>query len=171
MLARLFEKGESRAARQIQTAYRKYVHKKRLAEKERIAKERRLRDQKEEDERKQRMVDRKKHKNSVVGRIQDGLHWAGSHMNWLTSKYDPNGTQLDERDAEKRAKAAMKVSDELRSRVLSTPNCTLVISNMPVIQPLMRLSLHFVAHQNWPQKARAWTGQKGGSNQQRDMGQ
>ncbi|GMI18112.1 hypothetical protein TrLO_g1534 [Triparma laevis f. longispina] len=109
LLARLFEKGESRAARQIQTAYRKYIHKKRMAEKDRIANERRLRDQKEEAERMQRLQDRKKHKGSFVGKISDGLHWAGSHLNWMTSKYDPNGNgQLDERDAEKRAKAAMK---------------------------------------------------------------
>ena len=43
-------------------------------------------------------------------------------MNWMTSKYDPNGGQLDERDAERRAKAAMKPTRTGLTRLVLGPD-------------------------------------------------
>lgn len=108
LLQRIFEKGDNKAARVIQTCYRKYIHKKHQEEAARIAAERKLRDAKEEDERRERMENRKKHKSSVLGKLQDGLMAVGSHLNWMTSKYDPNGNKIDERDAANKAKKALK---------------------------------------------------------------
>ena len=121
LLARLFEKGEGRAARVIQTCYRKYKHKKNLEESERIRNEAKLRDMKEEDERRDRMLARRKHKNSVMGRLQDGIDWAGGKLNLWTSKYDPNGAKLDESDAKKMAKQVMKPSRTGIKRIVMGP--------------------------------------------------
>ena len=122
LLSRLFEKGENKAARVIQTCYRKYKHKKNLEEKERIENERKIRNEKEEEERRLRMEARKKHKSSLVGQIKDGIDWAGGRLNLWTSKYDPNGAQLDERDAEKKAKNAMKPSRTGVKRMILGPS-------------------------------------------------
>jgi len=122
LLARLFEKGESKAARTIQTCYRKYKHKKNLEEKERIEIERRLRDDKEEEERKLRMEARKKQKNSLAGKIADGVDYIGGRLNLWTSKYDPNGAKLDERDAAKNAKNALKPSRTGVARLVLGPS-------------------------------------------------
>ena len=122
LLQRIFEKGESKAARNIQTCYRKYIHKKHQDEAARIANERTLRDQKEEEERRLRMVDRKKHKGSVLGKLHDGLEYVGSHLNWMTSKKDPHGKVLDERDAEIKAMKALKPSRTGFTRALLGPD-------------------------------------------------
>jgi len=122
LLQRIFEKGDARAARCVQRRFRTYLQAKKLAEQERIEIERKLRDEKEEAERTKRMQERKKYKNSFMGKLNGGFEYIGSHVNWLTSKYDPNSKNLDERDAAMRARNAMKTNRSGLKRVVLGPD-------------------------------------------------
>ena len=121
LLARIFERGEGAAAKKIQTRYRKYIHKKHQDEAAFIVNERKLRDVKEE-ERRLRMLSRKKHKNSVMGKLHDRLEGFGSKLNWLTTRKDPNAKEMDERDAEVKAKQALKPKRGGMARTILGPD-------------------------------------------------
>jgi len=60
-------------------------------------------------------------KNSLGGKIKNVLDYAGSQMNWMTSKYDPNNPNRDERDAKNLAKQAMKTDRSGMRRALLGP--------------------------------------------------